>query len=55
MVIFITVVTIKNRRTGESKPGFIWRSTAKVCVKIRPIRRFRDIISELALERLLCK
>ena len=43
MVISFTVVTIKNRRRGESKPGFIWRSTAKVCVKIRPIRRFREL------------
>ena len=39
----ITIVTIKNRRRGESKPGFIWRTTAKVCVKIRPIRRFREL------------
>ena len=43
MVITFTVVTVKNRRRGESMSGFIWRRTAKVCVKIRPIRRFREL------------
>ena len=43
MVILFTVVTIKNRRRIESKPGFIWRTTAKVGVKLRPVRRFREL------------
>ena len=43
MVILFTVMTIKNRHSGESMSGFIWRRTAKVCVKIRPIRRFREL------------
>ena len=47
MVILFTVATIKNRRRGESMSGFIWRSTAKVCVKIRPIRRFRELCQGL--------
>ena len=43
MVILFTVVTIKNRRSGESMSGFIWRSAAKVCVNVHPIRRFREL------------
>ena len=43
MVILFTVVTIKNRRRGESMSGIIWRRTAKDCIKIRPIRRFREL------------